>query len=642
MFSVVAALFFVVVGNLYAVQLVMYPIDADHEGDGKVVGTINGQPAPFEHQHTYHPESANTKGFKTNYIRFAADGPVDVSLTVSATITNAYLRTVGKDLPFNRSGSNFQFTLPGPGHYYLQLPDLNQSGQKTYTVVFFFDDLTLYNSYQQIFASAKNALNYGIISSYSSNQTSAIQSLLNSRGAIYFPTGIYRTGKLTINSDTTIYLAQGAVLKGIDNYNTNPYLYVNGNNIKISGLGTIDANALTSGNIPTKIHGIDMNSCTNLVLENFIIKDSNSWMLHIQKCNNINFDGVKVFSGKDGVDPDGSVDVMIKNMFIQSIDDGFAVKSKYSGRNCERVTMRDCIVFSVASSLKIGTENYYGYVKDITWDNCDAVDADRGCIVYTNKDDGYATIQNITWRNIRIFNYPWSAETGGAPFQFDRRLDCVVSNLLLENIVVYPKIGCYVNGIGGITFRNIIMNGSSNMYTPSNYFEGVIWPGVTSQSKPIVFISPSSRNQNEYCNGDFVTVTVQHPFSKAITAVELLVDDVSKGIVTASPYKFTLSGISNGEHTLKARASDSDGAINTTAPLKIKIVQDNTVIKGDCNCDGSVTPGDALMGFQFYLRLLTPATTPCDQTAAADMDSNGSLTPGDALCIFKKYLNDPC
>jgi len=67
-----------------------------------------------------------------------------------------------------------------------------------------------------------------------------------------------------------------------------------------------------------------------------------------------------------------------------------------------------------------------------------------------------------------------------------------------------------------------------------------------------------------------------------------------------------------------------------------------TVLKGDCNCDGAVTPGDALLAFQFYLRTVTPATSPCDQNAAADMDNSGSVTPGDALCVFREYLRNPC
>lgn len=556
-----------------ATTLVLYPSTPGYQSDGRVTGTLNGQSATFEYQYTYHPESFNQKDFKANWVRFAANGPVDVQLVVNATITSANLRTVGKDLPFNRNGSTFQFTLPGPGNYYLQLPNLNTSGKITYTVFFFFDDLATYNAYQQSFATAKNVLNNGVVSDPTQNQTSAIQNILNGRGAIYFPPGTYRTGQLNIGSNTTIYMAPGALLKGTDNYNTSRYLYTNGSsNVRIAGLGVIDVNGRTSANLATKGHGWDVESTSGVTMDDVMIRDSNSWMLHVRRCDQVNFTNIKVFSGKDGIDPDGARDMTVRRAVIQSIDDGFAVKSKFSGRSCERVSMRDCIVFSCASSLKIGTENYYGVVKDITWDGCDAVDADRGCIMYTNVDQGDAPISNITWRNIRVFTFNWSAETGGAPFQFTNSYGTSVSGLLVENVVAYPQRACTVSGPLSVTFRNVVVNGSSSIPTSGVTFAGVIWPGITSQSRPVVFIEPSTRNQNEYFNSDIATVSVQHPFGKGITVVELYADGALLGADNAAPYTFSLAGLALGERILTAKAIDVDGATNTTAPKRIRIV----------------------------------------------------------------------
>ncbi len=67
-----------------------------------------------------------------------------------------------------------------------------------------------------------------------------------------------------------------------------------------------------------------------------------------------------------------------------------------------------------------------------------------------------------------------------------------------------------------------------------------------------------------------------------------------------------------------------------------------TCMKGDVNCDAGVTPGDALLCFQFYLETAVPSMTPCDQSCAADYNSDSSITPGDALCIFKLYMEVPC
>jgi len=56
-----------------------------------------------------------------------------------------------------------------------------------------------------------------------------------------------------------------------------------------------------------------------------------------------------------------------------------------------------------------------------------------------------------------------------------------------------------------------------------------------------------------------------------------------------------------------------------------------SLINGDLNRDGSVSPADALSAFRCYLGLAT-----CPD--CADVDRNGSVTPADALCIFKRYL----
>jgi len=105
---------------------------------------------------------------------------------------------------------------------------------------------------------------------------------------------------------------------------------------------------------------------------------------------------------------------------------------------------------------------------------------------------------------------------------------------------------------------------------------------------------------------------------------------------------FTASGSNIAVAAQMAHTANTHNNYLFCDDAKLILSGGGTIIKGDCNCDGSVTPGDALMAFQFYLKTLTPATTPCNQTAAADMDDSGSVTPGDALCVFKEYLRNPC
>jgi len=63
---------------------------------------------------------------------------------------------------------------------------------------------------------------------------------------------------------------------------------------------------------------------------------------------------------------------------------------------------------------------------------------------------------------------------------------------------------------------------------------------------------------------------------------------------------------------------------------------------GDCNCDGNVTPGDALLAFNLFLGI-NPAGTVCGGNIScirwsADSNADNNVTPGDALVIFNAFL----
>ena len=52
---------------------------------------------------------------------------------------------------------------------------------------------------------------------------------------------------------------------------------------------------------------------------------SASWSAHIFRSSHVVAEGVKVFSGADGFDPDNSRDVVLRSIFVHSNDDAIAV-----------------------------------------------------------------------------------------------------------------------------------------------------------------------------------------------------------------------------------------------------------------------------------------------------------------------------
>ena len=87
-----------------------------------------------------------------------------------------------------------------------------------------------------------------------------------------------------------------------------------------------------------------------------------------------------------------------------------------------------------------------------------------------------------------------------------------------------------------------------------------------------------------------------------------------------------------GDFTVTASVSGS--AVTGTA-----IVHAESIPPGDVNCDGNITPGDALCCF--WRAILGRFQEEClceDSEQAADVNCDGQITPGDALCIFWKSI----
>lgn len=370
-------------------SVMFYPTTPGAVFEERMSAVVEGDLIRLEYQKTTHPSKVHF--MESSRIRFAADGPVNVELQLSCgEINTIHLRTVGKDLGFLQEGRRILFELPGPGHYYLQLPQLAKS-RGTYTVLFWIDDLAKVKNSESYYGAPRGIIvtEEGVVSDPSKDQTARIQGLLDRGGVICFPEGTYRTDALRIGSDTTVYLAPGALLKANDDYHKKdkPSAYItieNAQNVLITGVGTIDANGLVAYDVingETKIHNVNIIKSQGVRLADVLFRDSNSWAIHIMQSQGCNVDNVKIFSGKDGIDPDSSKDVTIENVFIQSYDDAIAVKTRFAEYPTENIIVRDSIVSSVKSALKIGTETR-ALVQNVRFESIDVFDGERGIVLY--------------------------------------------------------------------------------------------------------------------------------------------------------------------------------------------------------------------------------------------------------------------
>ncbi|HRR94192.1 MAG TPA: glycosyl hydrolase family 28 protein, partial [Bacteroidales bacterium] len=318
--------------------------------------------------------------------------------------------------------------------------------------------------------------------------TKAINDISGTGKTLVFPPGIYKTGALSIPSNTKIYLSAGAVIKAEDEISCfnrgdkiRPAAFIrikDAENISITGRGTIDANGRILRDRyadSARMRLLLILNSKNVTVDGIFVRDPGSWNTHILYSGNITLRNIKMLndidlSNTDGFDPDASENVLIENCFAYCSDDNVAIKTTGSSgylRNAENITVRSCLFLTKKSSLKVGTESRGDVMKNLLFENNDVVESDRGLSLYCS--DG-ATFQSIRFINNRFEdNFP-DAKQCGINFTITRRNQesriGIMSDILIKNCEFlhrFPKaseISGFDNGHKiDLTIENLIIEG---------------------------------------------------------------------------------------------------------------------------------------------------------------------------------------
>jgi hypothetical protein len=260
-------------------------------------------------------------------------------------------------------------------------------------------------------------------------------------GRVIVPLGNFMTGTIFLKSGVDLHLEQGACLLGPTD--RNEYTGERGGlieaksqkNISITGPGIIDGQAhellldifkkLRSGEINHKDSTwlvkrpgegertfiLSIDNCTDVHISGITLKNSSAWVQNYTECNNLTIEGIKVQStaywNNDGLDVTDSKNVIIKNCFINSADDGICLKSGNPNFYCENIFVDSCTIRSSASAFKLGTASGGGF-KNIKVRNLNIFDTYRSAIAIECVDGG--NLENIDIQNILARN------TGNAIF----------------------------------------------------------------------------------------------------------------------------------------------------------------------------------------------------------------------------------
>ena len=383
-----------------------------------------------------------------------------------------------------------------------------------YTIeVEFFDGETLIDSENIVArtAVAKKKIDvtlFGVIGDGKTMNTAAIQKAadkLKKDEYLYFPKGVYLTGSIAFHDNSEIYLDEGAVIQGSENYKdylpkikvrfegleTQAYspLIRAGHmdsktgqtieNIIIRGKGAIlgGGKALCEGVIESEkerlkdyleanaeyvktcendrtIPGrarpflIDITNTKNVVVSGLKIGYGAAWNLHILYSKDISVYGCSFVSqgvwNGDGIDPDSSEDMAIFDCTFETHDDAIAVKSgKNPEGNIINRPMKNLSIFDCRgrNGIALGSEMSGGIENVYIWD-CVIIDSYSGLRAKTTRKRG-GYIRNVKVKDCTLTQF---------------KMFCVPWNDDGESAGTLPEIKNF-------EFKNVVFGGYSIAYS---------------------------------------------------------------------------------------------------------------------------------------------------------------------------------
>ena len=431
------------------------------------------------------------------YVDFTVVGKTDLTVTFDAPVTAFRISPLARRITGQSEGAQLRFQIPGPGYYVVEVNNREK------LVILANAPLKETPPLRQ---GVLNARDYVSDLTGSSLQTAALQKALNEAArtgkTLVFPKGVYRTGTLTIGSNTHVFLEEGALIKGSEDRNDYPtdnnlmeadhinnkanysdngefmtfsrlILIDRADGVHIWGRGTIDGSGTVVRAQGKPANLLRIRNSRNVLIEGIILRDPAAWNTHILHSEKVTIRDVKVLNdfevhNTDGFDPDASKEVMIDHCFAYCNDDNIAIKTTNNLnllQDLEKVTVRNCVFITRKSSLKVGTETKGALMRDILFENNDVLECDRGLALYCN--DG-ATFENIRFVNNRIErNFP-DAQRRAIYFAIGNRSGKgQIKKVLIKDCRFYEKFpnGSTIKGldnehqIDGIVFDGVTIAG---------------------------------------------------------------------------------------------------------------------------------------------------------------------------------------
>ncbi|MET8521607.1 glycoside hydrolase family 28 protein [Nocardioides sp. NPDC004968] len=356
-------------------------------------------------------------------------------------------------------------------------------------------------------------------------------------GRVEVPAGVFLTGAIHLKSNVNLHLADDATIRfsrdkadflpvvktryeGVELYNYSPFIYAHRvENVAVTGNGTLDGNAdadnwwdwkadsprpetpdrnelfrMGEEGVPVeeRVFGaghyirpnfVEFYESRNILVQGVTLNNSPMWLLHPTLSENVTIDGVHLESlgpNNDGVNPESSRDVLIKNTFFNTGDDNIAIKS---GRNAEgrrigvpaeNILIEGNYMQAGHGAIVAGSEMSGGVRHVFAQDNVmDSPDLDRVVRIKTNSVRG-GVVEDIYVRDNAV------PQQGGQAVWVDFRYEEGDAGGFTPTVRdIYIEDLHSVGGTHAIFLRGYARSPITNINILNSSFSGVATPMLT-------------------------------------------------------------------------------------------------------------------------------------------------------------------
>ena len=220
---------------------------------------------------------------------------------------------------------------------------------------------------------------------------------------------VYNVGVLTLKSNDTVYIEEGAVVSGC--------VYADHcDNISIVGNGIINGACWHLPDSNAHRFFIYAKWCNNVLLKGFTAVDGPSWHVVPAACDHVVIDDMNIMSRivtGDGIDITSSQDVEVKNCFIRSTDDSICIKSQRlfedpsTVRDVTKVRVHNNVIWNAepGNAIELGYA-LQSEIHDLVFEDCDIIHCQYegnmgGAAISIHQADG-GHVHDIHYKNIRV------------------------------------------------------------------------------------------------------------------------------------------------------------------------------------------------------------------------------------------------